>query len=33
METFNDTTYEDWLEDIHDIGDYPDGFDPELYDL
>jgi hypothetical protein len=22
-----------WLEDGQDLGDYPDGFDPDLYDL
>lgn len=25
--------FEKWLEDGQDLGDYPDGFDPDLYDL
>jgi hypothetical protein len=27
------TEFEIWLEDGQDLGDYPDGFDPDLYDL
>jgi len=27
------TEFEIWLEDGQDLGDYPDGFDPNLYDL
>lgn len=27
------TALEIWLENQQDLGDYPDGFDPNLYDL
>ncbi len=27
------TDFERWLEQQNDLGDYPDGFDPSLYDL
>tara|TARA_R110002049_G_scaffold248172_3_gene422686 strand:- start:54 stop:158 length:105 start_codon:yes stop_codon:yes gene_type:complete len=30
MET---TALEIWLDEQQDLGDYPDGFDPDLYDL
>ena len=27
------TEFEIWSEEQHDLGDYPEGFDPDLYDL
>ena len=27
------TDLEQWSEEQHDLGDYPDGFEPSLYDL
>ncbi len=27
------TTFEIWLDEQQDQGDYPDGFNPDLYDL
>lgn len=27
------TEFEIWLGEQQDLGDYPDGFDPDLYDL
>lgn len=33
MKNIEDTTLGEWEENIWDPGDYPDGFDPELYDL
>ena len=33
METQKDKELENWLEQQEDLGDYPDGFDPDLYDL
>jgi len=27
------TEFEEWLVEQNDLGDYPDGFDPSLYDL
>lgn len=32
-EKYRKTAFEIWLEDTQDLGDYPDGFDPDLYNL
>ncbi len=33
MKDTEKTAFEIWLEDTQDLGDYPDGFDPDLYNL
>lgn len=33
MENKEKTVFEIWLENGQDLGDYPDGFNPDLYDL
>lgn len=33
MGTQKDKEQEIWLEEQEDLGNYPDGFDPDLYDL